>query len=159
MPPAAVYCHYQQECRILGGHPNSPIISLQDHHLRHHHHRDVDMDNVDMSADQSAVIIMAKSKTKRKLWRRQTSSLTEKRDIETVASSSFNLVTIKKTSSIFPVITFHQNKFFQYHHQYQLIAMAHLFLQPCQIDRLYNLSTEQNNRTSPLESCRAFSHR
>jgi hypothetical protein len=36
---------------------------------------------------------MAKSKTKRKLWRRQTSSLTEKRDIETVASSSFNLVT------------------------------------------------------------------
>ena len=112
MPPAAVYCHYQQECRILGVHPNSPIISLQDHHLHHHHHRDVDIDNVDMSADQSAVIIMAKSKTKRKLWRRQTSSLTEKRDIETVASSSFNLVTIKKTSSIFPVITFHQNKFF-----------------------------------------------
>jgi len=37
---------------------------------------------------------MAKSKTKRKLWRRQTSSLTEKRDIETVASSSFNLVTV-----------------------------------------------------------------
>jgi hypothetical protein len=101
LPPAAVYCHYQQECHILGVRPNSPIISMHgmgciDHHHGHGHghgHSDVVSKNNDISSDQSAVIFMSKSKMKRRrLWRRQTSSLTEKRDIETITSSSFNLV-------------------------------------------------------------------